>query len=283
MPFDAQIPGAIGPEHWFAQAFAAALGEVSAALDLGGGAGPLEVTAGAAQPDKWAAWTEPLWHAQAWTPGMGAQLWIGCPSAVPLALWNYIGGGDEPDASTQALETFREMLNQSASGAASEAGSRLGVTVQASAVEECSPPDSGWAVELHFDAGGASLTIAIVGNVDMAKALNPPAVEQPPPAPSQPQPPAIRQVEPQSDPLELIREVSMELAVSFGDTTMPLAEVLKLASGAIIELNRSVSDPVEVLVNDSVIARGDVVVVDGNYGVRITEIVSRRDRVRSML
>ena len=150
-------------------------------------------------------------------------------------------------------------------------------------MEESPAPDSGWAVDLHFDIGGASHTIAIVGNVGMAQAVNPPAVEQPPPAPSTQQPPAIRQVEPQSDPLELIREVSMELAVSFGDTTMPLAEVLKLASGAIIELNRSVSDPVEVLVNDSVIARGDVVVVDGNYGVRITEIVSRRDRVRSML
>ena len=85
------------------------------------------------------------------------------------------------------------------------------------------------------------------------------------------------------DPFEMIREVHLELSVSFGDTVMPLADVLKLSSGAIIELNRSVSDPVEVLVNDSVIARGDVVVVDGNYGVRITEIVSRRARVRSML
>lgn len=286
-----QIPGAIGPEHWFAQAFAAALGEVAEALDLGGGAGPLEVRAGAADPQSWADWADPLWHKQTWPPGERAHVWLGCPSTVPKALWTHIGGDAE---AAEAADTFREMLNQASSGAAAEASSRLGATVEASAVEEAAAPESGWAVELHFEAAGQSHTLAIVGDVGMAKALNPPAVEQPAPeqpsaeepaaAPPVAQPPApAGPTAPPNDPLELIREVSMELAVSFGDTTMPLADVLELASGAIIELNRSVSDPVEVLVNDSVIARGDVVVVDGNYGVRITEIVSRRDRVRSLL
>jgi len=282
---DAQIPGAIGPEHWFAQAFASALGEVAEALDLGGGAGPLEVHAGVAQPDKWAEWTDPLWHSHSWTPGESAGLWIGCPRSVAQALWSHIGGpGDSPQ---EALETFREMLNQSSSTVAAEASSRLGATVQAAAAEQASAPESGWAVELHFKAAGGAQTVAVVGNVGLAAALNPPAAEEPSPVaaplPSQPGPKTPSPAETPRDPLELIREVYMELAVSFGDTTMPLADVLKLTSGAIVELNRSVSDPVEVLVNGSVIARGDVVVVDGNYGVRITEIVSRRDRVRSML
>lgn len=285
MRIDAQIPGAIGPDHWFAQAYASALGEVVQALDLGEGADPLEVRAGAVQPEKWADWSEALWHAQTWTPGESARLWIGCSAAVAQALWTHIGGGHAPD---ETLQTFREILNQSASGAAAEASSRLGATVEATAVEEAPPPESGWAVELHFEAAGGSQTIALVGNIGMAKALNPPAVEEtaavadpPPPRPKTAS--ASVGVEPASDPIELIREVRMELAVSFGDTTMPLADVLKLTSGTIVELNRSVSDPVEVLVNGSVIARGDVVVVDGNYGVRITEIVSRRDRVRSMM
>jgi flagellar motor switch protein FliN/FliY len=57
---------------------------------------------------------------------------------------------------------------------------------------------------------------------------------------------------------------------------------LKLTSGTIVELNRSVNDPVEVIVNNCVIARGEVVVVDGYYGIRIHQIVSRQERLRSL-
>jgi flagellar motor switch protein FliN len=83
--------------------------------------------------------------------------------------------------------------------------------------------------------------------------------------------------------LQMLLDVDLELSVSFGRTTLLLQEVLKLSSGSIVELNRSASDPVEVLVNNSVVARGEVVVVDGNYGIRITEVVSPRDRIRSLL
>jgi flagellar motor switch protein FliN/FliY len=82
--------------------------------------------------------------------------------------------------------------------------------------------------------------------------------------------------------LELLLEVELDLSVSFGETVLPLQDVLKLASGSIVELNRSAADPVDLLVNNSVIARGEVVVVDGNYGVRVTEIVSRKERIRSI-
>ena len=81
----------------------------------------------------------------------------------------------------------------------------------------------------------------------------------------------------------MLLDVDLELSVSFGHTTLVLEEVLKLSSGSIVELNRSANDPVELLVNDAVIARGDVVVVDGNYGIRITEVVSPRERIRSLL
>lgn len=280
MRVDVQTSGAIGPDHWFAQAWAAALAEVTEALEMGENAHPLAVRAGPIEPGKWAQWPKPLWHAQEWTPGSEARLWIGCDSTVPRALWRRIGGDEEDEEDRQALETFGEMLNQSAAGAAAEVRSRLGVAVEATPVERTAEPEIGWAFELHFVTGGVAQAIVIVGNPSMAQVLNPPAVKQAP-APRAAAP--MRESDGQADPLDLIREVSMELAVSFGDTTMPLANVLELASGAIIELNRSVSDPVEVLANGSVIARGDVVVVDGNYGVRITEIVSRRDRVRSML
>ena len=80
----------------------------------------------------------------------------------------------------------------------------------------------------------------------------------------------------------MLLQVELDLSVSFGTTCLNLQEVLKLASGSIVELNRSVAEPVDVLVNNCVIARGEVVVVDGNYGIRVTEIVSRQDRMRTI-
>jgi flagellar motor switch protein FliN len=82
--------------------------------------------------------------------------------------------------------------------------------------------------------------------------------------------------------MDLLYEVELPVSVSFGRARLPLKEVLKLTSGSIVELNRTVSEPVEVIVNNCVIARGEVVVVDGNYGIRVTQILSRRDRLRTL-
>jgi flagellar motor switch protein FliN/FliY len=82
--------------------------------------------------------------------------------------------------------------------------------------------------------------------------------------------------------LDLLLEVELPVVVTFGRTQLPLKDVLKLSSGSIVELNRLANEPVEVLINNSVIARGEVVVVDGNYGIRVTEIVSRQERIRSI-
>jgi flagellar motor switch protein FliN/FliY len=84
-----------------------------------------------------------------------------------------------------------------------------------------------------------------------------------------------------SKTFDLLLDIALPVSVSFGKTALQIREVLKLNSGSIVELNRLVSDPVEVVVNDCVIARGEVVVVDGNYGVRINQLASREDRLRS--
>ena len=65
------------------------------------------------------------------------------------------------------------------------------------------------------------------------------------------------------------------MSVSFGRTQLPLKDVIKLTTGSIVELNRTIAEPVEIIVNNCVIARGEVVVVDGNYGVRINQIIGR--------
>jgi flagellar motor switch protein FliN/FliY len=85
-----------------------------------------------------------------------------------------------------------------------------------------------------------------------------------------------------SKTLDLLLEVELPIGVSFGRTQMRLKEALKLTTGSIVELNRSVTEPVEIIVNNCVIARGEVVVVDGNYGVRILEIISREERLRTL-
>lgn len=84
-----------------------------------------------------------------------------------------------------------------------------------------------------------------------------------------------------SKTFDILLDVSLPVSVSFGKTALQIREVLKLNSGSIVELNRLISDPVDVVVNDCVIARGEVVVVDGNYGVRINHLASREDRLRS--
>ena len=63
---------------------------------------------------------------------------------------------------------------------------------------------------------------------------------------------------------------------------MRLKDAVKLTTGSIVELNRSITEPVEVVVNNCVIARGEVVVVEGNYGVRIKQIISREERLRTL-
>jgi flagellar motor switch protein FliN/FliY len=82
-------------------------------------------------------------------------------------------------------------------------------------------------------------------------------------------------------PMDLLLDVEMPVSVSFGRTQLALKDVIKLSTGSIVELNRTISEPVEVIVNNCVIARGEVVVVEGNYGVRIQQIVSRSERLRS--
>ena len=77
--------------------------------------------------------------------------------------------------------------------------------------------------------------------------------------------------------LDLLLDIELPVSISFGRARLPLEQVSRLTIGSNIELDRSVGDPVDVLVNHSVVARGEVVVIDGNYGVRIRQIVGRPD------
>jgi flagellar motor switch protein FliN/FliY len=73
------------------------------------------------------------------------------------------------------------------------------------------------------------------------------------------------------DTLGLIMDVDLEVTLRFGRRRLSLKEILGLAPGAVVELENHLQDPVELLLGEKVMARGEVVVVDGNYGVRVTE------------
>jgi flagellar motor switch protein FliN/FliY len=81
---------------------------------------------------------------------------------------------------------------------------------------------------------------------------------------------------------DLLLDVELPVSVSFGHAQVLLKDVLKLTTGSIVELNRAIVEPVDIVVNNCVIARGEVVVVEGNFGVRIQHVVSREERVRTI-
>ena len=80
-----------------------------------------------------------------------------------------------------------------------------------------------------------------------------------------------------------LMDVEMDVTVRFGRAEMPLRDVVKFGVGSMIELNRTVDEPVELLVNNYPFARGEVVVIDGYYGVRVTEIGTPEERSRTIL
>lgn len=72
--------------------------------------------------------------------------------------------------------------------------------------------------------------------------------------------------------LDLLLGVDLSLTLRFGQRTLTLREILDLSSGSVIELDRRVQEPADLLLGDKLIARGEVVIVDSNYGLRITEV-----------
>ncbi len=72
--------------------------------------------------------------------------------------------------------------------------------------------------------------------------------------------------------LELLMDVELSVTLRFGGRKLPLREVLDLIPGAVVDLDRQVDEPVDVILDGRVVARGEIVVLDGNYGVRVTEV-----------
>ena len=79
--------------------------------------------------------------------------------------------------------------------------------------------------------------------------------------------------------LELLMDVPLQVTVELGRTQKMVKEVLSLGPGSVLELDKLAGEPVDILVNEKPIAKGEVVVIDENFGIRVTEILAPKDRV----
>lgn len=82
--------------------------------------------------------------------------------------------------------------------------------------------------------------------------------------------------------LDLLLDIPLEVSVELGRIEMLIRDVVELGSGSIIELKKAAGEPADVMVNGKIVARGEVVVVEDNFGVRITEIISPTDRIQRL-
>jgi len=240
---------------------------------------------------------EYLWWEQPFQAAPQVTAWV----AAPRATWEQAGSltlkaaGLEAVETAEAKNTWVEILGQSLAAMARSIGSFAGREVTTEAGTERGPdsPPGEW----------AAVTITFAGTFEGAAPSEPPLlmglspqlvtlVTAPPPADAEAggqmaiaqeaeAGPADRSA-PVSRTMELLLDVDLPVSISFGKAKVPMKDVLKLTTGSIVELDRSINEMVEVLVNHCLIARGEVVVVEGNYGVRIQEIASRQDRLRSL-
>jgi flagellar motor switch protein FliN/FliY len=218
--------------------------------------------------------------------GAPGAVWVAASESASNSVGGHVlraAGMEESDAAS-LKSTYLETLGQALSGMASAMGSRLGREVTCAGGEESSvSPDAEWAV-LHVLLGVETADLAIGLESALVAAL---ASQSQPDAGS-----AIKLGELPAAPeftgpvnsktFELLLDVELPVSVSFGRAQVQLKDVLKLTTGSIVELNRSILEPVEVIVNNCVIARGEVVVVEGNFGVRVHQVISRQERLRTL-
>ncbi len=281
--------------HWASAFWERSFRAAVSGLDLSGAGSELTLQPRAPNIEAWRQWADPLWFDLPNDMAEGALLSVGCARQTVNSLIALILG-EEAEADS-ARGTYVEILSQAAGLFGRTSAEPLGKAAQFSDVVESShPADAELGLEYVAQWAGSEYVFALVPNEAAVRAImsagaDQKAAERDSAAGADSQP-ANGEAAASGDAtalssgaqrnLSMLLQVELDLSVSFGTTCLNLQEVLKLASGSIVELNRSVAEPVDVLVNSCVIARGEVVVVDGNYGIRVTEIVSRQDRMRTI-
>jgi flagellar motor switch protein FliN/FliY len=198
--------------------------------------------------------------------------------------------GETPESAPQTPgpedeDALRELANQAASGLATALGEVLGksVSFEAPAVEWVTEGGSGlpaWAdtVSLGMDlsvGGEATQGILVVPRAAVAPAPVKPIEAALPPLNETP-------TRKNGNGMDLLLDISLPVTVELGRTRMMIRDILHLAPGSVLELDKLAGEPVDILVNEKSIARGEVVVIDEAFGVRLTSIVTPSERVASL-
>jgi flagellar motor switch protein FliN/FliY len=230
-----------------------------------------------------------LWWEQHFDCSPKHPVWLGAPQETWAELGKLIltAAGVDSAPPSEIQSTYLEIVRQSMGSLAQDMAEHISMQVAASNGSESAPSS----VERHAleieaplpeKAGRFLLEIAhdlcAFLNSKTARPAEPAVVVTPPKAQIENSPDQALAIG--SHTLELLMDVELPVSVSFGRASLKLQDAMKLITGSLIELDRGVTDPVDLLVNNCVIARGEVVVVEGNYGVRIIEIVSQKERLQ---
>jgi flagellar motor switch protein FliN/FliY len=211
-----------------------------------------------------------------------------------LALGRALAGeaaGEAAELSAAHGDAVRDAVGQVAGALASaltaHAGRPVGfqpvtaqVVADASAVpaELGVPGERGWLVRLEATAAdGFRAELALTAASELAAELGAASAERAGSTAS-----GSRRADGGTAGIDLILDVTLPVAVELGRARMQIQDILKLAPGSIVELDKAAGDPVEILINDRPIARGEVVVIDENFGVRLTSIVTPAERIRTL-
>ena len=82
--------------------------------------------------------------------------------------------------------------------------------------------------------------------------------------------------------IDLLMDVNLPISIELGRTKMSISDILALGPGSVVELNKLAGEPVDLLVNQKVVAKGEVVVIDENFGVRVTQLMTPEERLKSL-
>jgi flagellar motor switch protein FliN/FliY len=176
---------------------------------------------------------------------------------------------------SDAREAVEELFRQIGGDVASRLGSHCGEVSLQFCAGETAAVTAGTEVWICAETGDSSAAVPICVRV------SPELIES-----MQPESASQEDVKTAHDPQKLMPEGTLELLLGielaatlrFGQKRMLLRDILDLNAGAVVELDRQVHEPVDLLLDGKVIARGDVVIVDGSYGLRVTEVASPSDR-----
>lgn len=186
------------------------------------------------------------------------SLWIGITADHLPSFF----GSDGSPAEQKSL--FKELLNQSISGAVHQINSKQPVPTESRDLSEVMPSVDTFDIQVQIlipELPGCS--VWLIARNDETQTL----------LPSIPDP-----IQSPYD-LERLSSLQLSVAVVLGKTKMSLRDVLKFTNGSVIELENISPESIDVIVHGQVVAKGEVVTVQGNYGVRIKELISRSERI----